>query len=88
METRRAGGNEGYKMKKMHIRVNSIYYMKYYKTMTRPVKVLKLGTYKAEIQCLDTKTLQPIPVPNPAVWGATTELVPFSHIINRYEVAA
>lgn len=62
--------------------------MKYYKTMTRPVKVLKLGTYKAEIQYLDTKTLQPIPVPNPAVWGATTELVPFSHIINRYEVAA
>ena len=75
-------------MKKQDIQVNEVYEMQYFKSIVRPVKVIRVGTYKAEIQYLDNKTLEPIAVPNPAVWGATTELVPFAHIKNLYKVAA
>jgi hypothetical protein len=74
-------------MKGKDIKTGEIFNMKYYKTFTRPVKVIQVGNYRAEIQYLDTKTLEPIAVPNPARWGATTEWVLFSSIINQYQEA-
>ena len=75
-------------MKKQDIKVDQIYNMQYYKSILRPVRVIKIGTYKAEIQYLDLKTLQPIAVPNPARWGATTEAIPFAQIKSEYNVGA
>ena len=74
-------------MIKKDIQVGEIYSMKYYKTLQRPVKIISLGNRKAEIQYLNTKTLEPIAVPNPAKWNATTEWIVFSHIISKYQEA-
>jgi hypothetical protein len=74
-------------MQKQNLTVGAIYNLKYWKTMTVPVRVLKIGMYKAEIQYLDPKTLEVKAVPNPPVYGAFSEAVPFARIKNEYHEA-
>ena len=74
-------------MKSKDIQIGEIYNMKYFKTIQRPVRVIKVGTYKAQIEYLDSKTLETIAVPNPKFWGATTESVVLSSIVNKYQEA-
>jgi hypothetical protein len=71
-------------MRKQDIEVGKIYNLKYFKTLTVPVKVLKIGVYKVEIQYLDKETLEVKPVPNPPVYGAFSEAVPFASIKSEY----
>lgn len=70
-------------MKKQELQVGKIYNFKWYKKLTRPVRVVSLGKYHVEIEYLD-KQLQVIPVPNPRVWGALTEGVTYAQIDSEY----
>jgi hypothetical protein len=74
-------------MKKKDIEIGKVYNLKFYKTMTVPVKIFSLGTYRVEIQYLDSKTLEPRAVPNPPFFGATTEYVAYSLIKDEYAEA-
>ena len=71
-------------MQKKDIQVGEIYNMKYFNTMVRPVRIVRIGIRKVEVQYLDAKTLQIIPVPNPAVWKAMTEMIPLNKIKDKY----
>ncbi len=70
-------------MQKKEIKVGGIYNLKYYKDFTVPVRVVKIGTYKAIIEYVDKETFEVKPVPNPAVFGAVTEAVPFNQILTE-----
>jgi hypothetical protein len=73
-------------MKKTELQVGEIYNLKHYKTLTVPVKIVTVGNYRVEVQYLSAKTLEPIAVPNPRIYGATTEAVMFAQIKDKYEV--
>ena len=70
-------------MQKKNLEVGSIYNLAWYKTVTVPVRIVKIGTYRAVIEYLDKNTFEPKPVPNPRVYGATTESVPFNMILEK-----
>ena len=72
-------------MKKTEIKVGEIYNLKFYKSSTVPVRVVKIGTYKAIIEYVEKETFAVKRVPNPAVFGAVTEAVPFNKILSRDE---
>jgi len=74
-------------MKKKELKVGEIYNLKHYKGLTVPVKIVALGNRWAEVQHLNKKTLEPIAVPNPRVYGALTEGVQFAQIQDKYEEA-
>ena len=74
-------------MKKQDIEIGAIYNLKVYKTYQVPVRIVSLSTYKTEIEYLDSKTFTVRPVPNPRVYGAMTEFVPFAKI-SEYKAVA
>lgn len=74
-------------MQKKEIKVGGIYNLKYYKSFTVPVRVVAIGTYKAIIEYVEKETFEVKPVPNPAVFGAVTEAVPFNKILTEIEKA-
>ena len=71
-------------MQKKDIQVGAIYNLKFYKTLQVPVRIVSVSTYKTEVEYLDSKTFLVRPVPNPPVYGAMTEFVPFS-MISEYK---
>lgn len=72
-------------MKKSEIKVGGIYNLKFFRGSTVPVRVVRIGTYKAIIEYVEKETFAVKPVPNPAVFGAVTEAVPFNKILTEIE---
>ena len=70
-------------MRKKDLKVGGVYNLKFYKTSTVPVRVVRLANYKAVIEYVEKETLKVLPVPNPRTYGAVTEAVPYNLILSE-----
>ena len=77
-------------MKGSEIKVGGMYAYKRYRSNSgnawvNAVKVITVGKKKAEIKFLNKETFEEIDVPNPRVYGAKSEWVPFAFIKGDYQ---
>jgi len=70
-------------MQKKNVEVGAIYNIKFFRTVTVPVRVVKVGNYNAEVEYLDADTFAVKAVPNPRRFGDVTEWIPFNKIIEK-----